>query len=243
LKRLVTNLITKIKKEPYILQDSINFIDISSLLFEKFRQILRGFLRGLLFHKKNGLIFIGRRVRIKSSCHISCGRNLTLDDGVYINALCREGVILGDNVSIGRNSIIECTGVIRELGEGLIIGDNVGFSPNCFLGVRGTIKIGRDTIFGPDVSLHAENHNFFDCDILIRRQGAVRLGIEIGENCWIGAKTIILDGVKIGNGAVIAAGAVVTRDIPPFAVAAGIPAKAIKYRNAKIDDNADEIII
>lgn len=231
MKKIISELISRLKGEPYRLDDSISSGDIIGILCEKFIQILRGAVRGILFHKKTGLVFIGKRVHIKSSRHISCGCNLILDDNVYINALSRGGIVLGNNVSIGKNSIIECTGVIRELGEKLLVGDHVGFSPNCFVQVRGCVQIGSNTIFGPYVSIHAENHNFAECSMPIRRQGATRKGIKIGDDCWIGAKAVILDGTTIGTGAVIAAGAVVTKDIPDFAVAAGVPAHVIKYRS------------
>ena len=96
--------------------------------------------------------------------------------------------------------------------------------------MRGKVEIGDDTIFGPGVSIHAENHNFKDLDRTIRLQGATRKGIKIGKNCWIGSKVIILDGVNIGDNVIIGAGAVVTKDIPDYAIAAGVPAKIIKMR-------------
>lgn len=220
------------------MDDSIRSGDIAGILFEKFKQMLRGFFRGILFHRKAGFVFIGKRVRIQSSRNISCGSNLILNDGVFINALCHGGVVFGDNVSVGRNTIIECTGVIRDLGEKLVVGNNVGFSPNGFIEVRGNVQIGDNTIFGPYVSVHAENHNFADCSVPIRRQGATKKGIKIGNDCWVGAKVTILDGTTIGNGAVIAAGAVVTKDVPPFAVAAGVPARVIRYRNTGSGEKA-----
>lgn len=229
--KIISSLISKLKNEPYEISESIKLLDVLSIFLDKFIQIFRGFFYSLLFRKRTGLQFIGRKVKIKSPWNITAGRNFILHDNVYINALCKKGVIFGNNVSVGRGSIIECTGVIREIGDGLIIGDNVGFSPNCFLGIRGTVKIGNNTIFGPYVSLHAENHVFSDCNFPIRKQGTSRLGIEIGNDCWIGAKAIILDGVRIGDGSVIAAGAVVTKDVPPYSVVGGVPAKILKYRN------------
>lgn len=157
---------------------------------------------------------------------------MIIEDYVFINALSKSGVRIGKNVSIGRNSIIECTGVIRELGEGLEIGDNVGISPNAFFAVRGKVEIGENTIFGPGVSIHAENHLFNDLCKPIRTQGSSRKGITIGKDCWIGSKVIILDGVKIGDGCIVAAGAVVNDNVPDYAIVGGIPAKIIKYRGA-----------
>lgn len=232
MKNLVSKLITRLKGEPYSLDDRITAGDLLGILWEKLRQTVRGGLRGMAFRRRAGLIFIGKHVRIKSARSITCGKNLIIDDYAYINALCKNGVFLGDNVTIGRNTVIDCTGVIRDLGEGIRVGDRVGFSPNCFLEVRGAVEIGSDTIFGPNVGLYAENHNFSDPNVPIRNQGATKKGIKIGKGCWIGGKAAILDGVIIGDSAVVAAGAVVTKDVPPFAVVGGVPAKIIKYRPA-----------
>ena len=124
--------------------------------------------------------------------------------------------------------------MIRELGETLTIGNNVGFAANTFISMRGPIQIGDDTIFGPGVSIHAENHVFDDPETPIRAQGSIRKGIVIGRDCWIGAKVVILDGVIIGDGAIVGAGAVVTGDVPSGAIVGGVPAKVIKYRGGEI---------
>ena len=78
--------------------------------------------------------------------------------------------------------------------------------------------------------IHAENHNFTDLDTPIRLQGATRKGVSIGEDCWVGSGVTILDGVRIGNHCIIGAGAVVTKDIPDYAIVGGVPAKIIKMR-------------
>ena len=151
-------------------------------------------------------------------------------DKPKINVLLKPSPQIGNNFSIGRNSIIECTGVLRELGESFEIGENVGIAANAFIAVRGKLKIGNDTIFGPGVSIHTENHNFNEVDKPIRLQGATRKGVEIGEDCWIGSKSVILDGVKIGSHVIVAAGAVVNKDVPDYAIVGGVPAKIIKMR-------------
>ncbi len=71
-------------------------------------------------------------------------------------------------------------------------------------------------------------YSFENNNLLIRLQGTTRQGIRIGKNCWIGAKVTILDGVSIGDHCVIAAGAVVTKNIPPHSVIGGVPARIIK---------------
>lgn len=90
--------------------------------------------------------------------------------------------------------------------------------------------IGNDVIMGQWVSFHPENHNFESLDLPIRLQGVNRQGIVVEDDCWIGAKVTFLDGAHVGKGCVIAAGAVVRGVIPPYSVAAGIPAKVIKSR-------------
>ena len=230
LNKLVSKLITKIKKEPYSLDSNISSIDIIIILTEKIIQVLRGFWKGLFFKKRKGIIFVGKRVKIKHAKHIKTEGGLTIADNCQINALSRGGIEFGNNVSLGSGTIIECTGVIRELGEKLIVGNHVGFAQNCFLEIRGNIVIGDNCIFAPGVSLAAENHIYSDKNVPVRLQGATRKGIKIGKDCWIGTKVSILDGVTIGDGCVIAAGAVVNKDVPPYSVVGGVPARIIKER-------------
>ena len=78
----------------------------------------------------------------------------------------------------------------------------------------GKVKIGKNVMIGPRVSLFAENHNFSAKDKSIKEQGVNNKGIIIEDNCWIGSGVIILDGVTVGAGSVIGAGTLVTKDIP-----------------------------
>lgn len=157
-------------------------------------------------------------------------QNLSIDRGCYIDALSLKGISFGNNVSIGKYTTIECTGTLKSLGKGLKVGSRVGLGTHGFFGCAGGIEIGDDTIFGNYVSLHSENHNFQDRYIPIRLQGVKRKGIIIGKDCWIGAKVTILDGTVIGDGCIVAAGAVVRGYIPPYSIIGGIPAKVIKSR-------------
>jgi acetyltransferase-like isoleucine patch superfamily enzyme len=229
----ISFIISKIKKENYRLDENISTGDLFSVLFKRGLQVLRGLRTKPFFHSSRGLIFRGKKVKIIAPRKISCGRNFILEDYCFINAISRQGIVVGDNVSIGRNAIIECTGVISELGEGLIIGNNVGIAANAFMAVRGSIEIGDNTIIGPGTSIHAENHVFTSLEKPIRLQGATREGIKIGCDCWIGAKVVILDGVHIGNGVIVAAGSVVNQDLPDYAIAGGVPARVIKIRTTE----------
>jgi acetyltransferase-like isoleucine patch superfamily enzyme len=80
------------------------------------------------------------------------------------------------------------------------------------------------------VNIHSENHNFSDATRLIKDQGVRYEGVLVEDDVWIGSKATILDGVTLGQGAVIGAGAVVTRSVPAYAIAAGVPARVIGQR-------------
>ena len=94
----------------------------------------------------------------------------------------------------------------------------------------GSIVIGAHCPIGPGVVMRTANHLYALADVYIQQQGHNPADIIIEDDCWIGANVIILGGVHIGRGAVIGAGAVVTKDIPSMAVAVGVPATVIKYR-------------
>jgi acetyltransferase-like isoleucine patch superfamily enzyme len=180
------------------------------------KRIFVGKATTLLCKKK--FIFKGSVVKIEKNCHI--------------DALSSDGIVFGHNVSIQKNVSIECTGSINDMGAGLELGDNVGIGSNSFLGCAGGISIGEDTIVGNFVSFHSENHNFDSLNVPIRLQGITRKGIVVGKNCWIGAKVTILDGTVIGDGCVIAAGAVLTgRTYEKGTVIAGVPGKVLKKIN------------
>ncbi len=232
MKRLLNSIITRIKGEPYKLDENIPNSFLIKLCFLKLGQLWRGFWTRQHFKRKNKgkRVFIGKHVKIECKKKISCGKGVTIGDYTYINALCKGGVRIGNNVSIGRKCSIECTGVLRNLGESLTIGNNVGIAENSFIGVRGQVYIGDNCIFGPNVKIHSENHIFTCTNVPIKLQGEQRKGVRIEEDCWIGSGAIILDGVHIGKGSIIAAGAVVNKDVESYTIVGGVPAKLIRHR-------------
>ena len=144
--------------------------------------------------------------------------------------MSKDGVNIGKNCVIGENSRIECTGTIRNIGKGFSMGDNSTFGSDCYFGSAGGIEIGNNVIAGQYIRFHSENHVFDDLNELIKDQGVTYLGIKVGNNCWIGAGAVFLDGAEIGDGCVVAANAVVTNKFPENAVIGGVPAKIIKIR-------------
>lgn len=228
---IVNRLIQKLGKKNYRVDPVISLYDIVLIILQKILQLLRGYFLKFRLRKSSGILFLGRRTTILFAHKISIGKAVTIEDNVEINALSKNGVIIGNNVTIKKNSIIECTGVIRELGEGIIIGNNVGISQGAFIQVRGSVIIGSNVMFGPHVSIFSENHSIENSELLLIEQPSIRRGVTIEDNVWIGANSTILDGVTIGTGSVIAAGSIVTKDIPPYSVAAGVP--ALVKRNRK----------
>jgi len=125
----------------------------------------------------------------------------------------------------GSNLKIE-TGAL--ISPDVIIGNNSMIGENCR--VRKNVTIGNDVLMAPGVQLLSENHNFSSLDLPIREQGNIEGKIEIGNDVWIGTNAIILPNIKVGNHAIVAAGSIVTKDVPEYAIIGGNPAKVIKYR-------------
>ena len=223
-------IINKLGKKGYKVDEKLSNRDKFIILWDKFFSLARGFYHKFFFKRSSGLLFVGRNCKIKYCHKISAGRTITIGDNVEINALCVEGVKLGNNITILRNTVIECTGNIKNMGVGLIVGDDVGIAQNCFIQVRGRVTIGSHVMFGPNVSIFSENHGFTDLDMPMISQPTVRGEVIIEDDVWLGTRSVILSGVRIGKGSIIAAGALVNRDIPPYSIVAGVPGKVIKSR-------------
>jgi len=236
--RIIEKLFLKVKKEDAEFEYKFNFREFSTILFEKGFAAIRGFLFIKPFLKKSkGIIFAAKGSKIQFGHKIKVGSGFNLLEYATLNALSYDGVEIGNNFTLGKYAVIECTGVLRNVGNSLKIGDNVGINHYCFIGVRGNITIGNNVIFGPRVNIFSENHNFARIDTPIKNQGVTKEDTIIGNDVWIGASVSIMPGVKVGNGCVIAAGSVVTKDIADFLVVAGVPAKVIKNRKINFDQN------
>ena len=229
--KIIEKLFSRVKNEDADFEYKFNFCEFLTILFGKGFAALRGLLFVKPFLKKSkGIIFAAKGSKVQFGHKIKVGSGLNLMEYATLNALSYEGVDIGNNFTLGKYAIIECTGVLRDVGNSLKIGNNVGVNHYCFIGVRGNITIGDNVIFGPRVNVFSENHIFNSLDVPIKNQGVEKKDTIIGNDVWIGASVSIMPGVKIGNGCVIAAGSVVTKDVPDFSVIAGVPAKIIKNR-------------
>lgn len=135
-----------------------------------------------------------------------CGRNMMVSCGENVNI--ESGAVFADDVRLGDNSGI---GLDAYISKG--------------------VTIGNDVMMGPECRIMTANHGMLDNGIPMWKQesGGVR-PVTIGDNCWIGARVIILPGVTLGDGCVVGAGSVVTKSFEANSIIAGNPAKLIKYR-------------
>jgi acetyltransferase-like isoleucine patch superfamily enzyme len=132
-------------------------------------------------------------------------------------------VEFGEGCVLDRDLTVECDGVIR-------VGNRTIFGHHCTLAARSSLLIGEDCLIAEMVSIRDHDHRFDRLDVPTREQGEVVAPVRIGRNVWLGAKVTVSKGVTIGDNAIVGANAVVTHDIPPNAIAAGVPARVIRMR-------------
>lgn len=232
MKKLLDAAMRFIGKSNYKISSELTFNDVASIFFYRFFDLLRGFVLKIRLGSSRLPIFLGSSGRILFPRKIFAGKSLNIGNNVYINALSKSKIQIGDNFTIKSNSVIDCTGVLSNLGGMLKIGNNVGISENSFIQVRGNVIIEDNVIIGPGVSIFSENHNFGLSEIPIKDQGVSRIGVKISEGCWLGANCTILDGVVLGKNCVVAAGSVVTGKFESNSLIKGIPAKLYKRRDS-----------
>lgn len=132
---------------------------------------------------------------------------------------------------ISGNPRIHPTASLR-CGKNIYLGKNSHINQYCCIWASENSKIilGDNLLMGPGVKIFSSNHSYNDLSLPMNVQPFTEKDISIGNDVWIGANAVITAGVKIGDGSIVAAGAVVTKDIPPYCIAGGVPAKVIKQR-------------
>ena len=188
-------------------------------------------LRRLMYRPMFGRL--GRFVSIQPGVAFVGGKQIHLDNHVQLSrSVClrsmnhRSNIYLAESVSIDRGVDIKASYHDIEIGKHTYIGPYT-----CLSG--GSIKIGDNCLIASHSSIYANNHTFSDPNINIREQKSSFKGIVIEEDCWLGTGVRVVDGVTIGKGSVIGAGAVVTKSIPAYSVAVGVPAKVIASRDSQ----------
>lgn len=166
--------------------------------------------RGLLFNIKKGIIK-DTKLRIGKDFRIT---NI-------------DRVFIGNNVSIGKNVDIFPLG--GEYPSKVIIGNNVIIGDYNRFASCDCVEIGDDVLFAAYVHITDHSHEFKNIEKPIYKQGIFSKGpVKIGKGSWLGYRSEVLSGVTIGEHCVVASGAVVTKDVPPYSIVAGVPAKVIK---------------
>lgn len=151
------------------------------------------------------------------------------------------GLFKAFRVFVARRLLAHCgqhvnieSGADFDWGNVVWLGDHSDLGINCQL--HGEVHIGNHTIMGPDVSIWTGNHGIERCETpIMYQESPPQRPVWIGNDVWIGSRAIILAGVRVHDHAVIAAGAVVTKDVPEWAIVGGNPAKLIRYRTSSTD--------
>jgi acetyltransferase-like isoleucine patch superfamily enzyme len=208
------------------------WFDRQQMRFERKMELARGNILRLRGAKAGKRFGIGRFVRALYPYCLVVGDDVTISEFSYLHCLAERGVRFGNNTSIDRNLWLSCGGTDADYSHGFFeIGDHSFIGCNAVIGAGGGVCIGNHVLIGQSVNMHAENHRFRESGRLICEQGVSFQGIVIEDDVWIGSKVTILDGVTLGQGAVIGAGAVVTKSMPAYAIAVGVPAKIVGYRD------------
>ncbi len=187
-------------------------------------RLLRRFIYPAIFKHLGRSACIRAGVEFYGTQRISIGNHISLHRNVRIRSLSPNSSIEIDNsVSLDRGVDIKANRGPIKIGNKCYVGP---FS--CLSG--GTITIGNHCLIASHSGIYANNHKFHETAQLIMEQGSSFQSIVIEDDCWLGSGVKVMDGVTIGKGSVIGAGAVVTKNIPPYSIAVGVPAKVIGNR-------------
>ncbi|MBE9178953.1 acyltransferase [Oculatella sp. LEGE 06141] len=199
---------------------------------------------------KNLPLSIGRKIRAITYRAIlaEMGQSVQIENDVDL--IHASGIRFGSQIKIGQNARIQCCGdnstihiqnnasldrsvEITTHGSGKItIGEQTYIGPyTCLSG--DFIQIGHSCLIASHSSLYTEHYTAGDRSYSSQDQASRYKGIVIEDDCWLGSGVRVVDGVTIGKGSVIGAGAIVTTDIPPYSIAVGVPAKVVSQRTAK----------
>jgi len=210
--------------------------EVVVMLFSGLPGALGFFLRKLfypmLFSKVGKGVVFGRGITLRHPKKIVIGDNTFIDDNVVLDAKGEQnrGIAIGSHAYIGRNTILSCK-------EGsIILDDYCNISANCHLLSETEIRLGKYCFLAGQCYLVAGgNHSFEDTTVPIMFQPSYsKGGITVGEDVWLGAGVIVLDGADIGRGTVVGAGSVVTDVLPEYGIAVGTPAKRTKDRKTSV---------
>lgn len=187
-------------------------------------------IRSLLYRlilRMDGWAAIERSVRLRFASLIRLGHGVYLDENVYLHA-CPNGIEIGAGTLVMHGAVLHVYNFRDIPHSGIKIGRDSLIGEYTVIRGQGGVSIGDRVYTSPFTQIIAVNHVFDDPTRSFVAQGITAQGIVIEDDVWLGASAIITDGVRIGRGAVVAAGAVVTTDVPPHTVVAGVPARPLR---------------
>jgi acetyltransferase-like isoleucine patch superfamily enzyme len=150
-----------------------------------------------------------------------------IGDGLRLRWMRRRLKRVGENV-------VFRTGVLITMPENVSIGSNCNFAPHVVITGGGGVTIGDWVGFGPDVKVWSMNHRFDDPDRPWLLQGWETKPVTVEDDVWLGANVFVMPGVTIGKGAIVSAGSVVNKAIPPFAIVVGNPGRVVGWRKQPV---------
>ena len=180
-----------------------------------------------LMMRIEGQAAIERNVRLRFASQIRLGHGAYLDENVYIHA-CPDGVQIGAGTLVMHGAVLHVYN-FRDLPHAFVkIGQDSLVGEYSVIRGQGGVTMGDRVYTSPGTQIIAVNHVFDDPERPFVEQGITAQGIVIEDDVWLGSNCVITDGVRVGKGAVVAAGAVVTKDVPPHTIVGGVPAKVIR---------------
>jgi len=193
--------------------------------------LLRRLLYPLVLGSVGRGVVFGQGVVLRHPQKIRIGDRVVIDDLVVLDAkgTTNHGITLGEGVFLGRGTILSCKDGDIVLGDRV----NIGFNSEVFSGSR--VEVGKDGLFAAYTYLVGGGHEFERVDLPVLEQARTSRGISLGDNVWLGARAIVLDGVRLGRHVVVGAGAVVTGDLPDGSVAVGVPARVVRTRAVDLE--------
>lgn len=201
-------------------------------------------LRGIFYRmiiNIDGAAAIENHVRMRFGNNIHLGHGVYLDQNSYLHA-CPNGIRVGDRSIVMHGAILHVYNFRNLPSSGITIGKDCLIGEYSIIRGQGGVTIGDRVYTSPYTQIIAVNHVFEDPQKPFIDQGITAEGINIEDDVWLGAGVIITDGVRVCKGSVVAAGAVVTRDVPAHTVVGGVPAKIIKTIDGKTGSLSHRVI-
>lgn len=184
---------------------------------------LRQYLYRFLFQALAKKVVIGRNVCLRQPAKIRIGAGSVVDDYARLTVAgsSEAAIVMGSNVLLGPFSVCSSRDATIDIGDHTSIGSHCRIAS-----MGGRLQIGQHVLIGAYSYIGGGNHSMQDVSVPMSRQSFnSKGGVDIGDDVWIGGHVVVLDGTRIGTGAVVGACSLVTKDIPPYAIAFGVPAR------------------